>query len=115
MKRIIIICEGPTEQEFCKDVLYSFLSSKEIYIQTPLIKKSGGGIVRWPILKQQIENHLLQDPTAFVTTFIDFYGLKDKHQFPGWIPSKTIQNKSHKMGFLESEMKASVQQNINEI
>jgi hypothetical protein len=30
MKRMIIICEGQTEQEFCKDVLLPHLQSKNI-------------------------------------------------------------------------------------
>lgn len=52
MKRIIIICEGHTEKEFCKTVLASYFQSKNIYIQTPLIKKSKGGIVKWEELKK---------------------------------------------------------------
>ena len=55
MKRLVIICEGPTEKEFCKDLLASALNSYEIYVDTPLIKHSGGGIVRWNVLKRQIE------------------------------------------------------------
>jgi hypothetical protein len=53
-------------------------------LQTPLIKKSGGGIVSWKYLKQQIETHLKKDTTAFVTTFIDYYGTHEKHEFPNW-------------------------------
>ena len=55
MKRIIIICEGRTEFKFCKRVLAPHFSSKHIYIDPPKIKKSGGGIVKWPSLKKQIE------------------------------------------------------------
>ena len=104
MKRIIIICEGPTELEFCKDVLSQHLSTKDIFIQTPLIKKSGGGIVPWPSLRKQIENHLLQDTQAIVTTFIDYYGIPDKFQFPGWGESKKIQDKYERMEFLQQAM-----------
>ena len=114
MKRIIIICEGPTELEFCKDVLYSHFQAKEIYIQTPLIKKSGGGIVSWPTLKKQIENHLAQDKTAFVTTLIDYYGIKDKYQFPFWEESKKIVDKSKRMELLEKGMKDSVNSSISD-
>jgi hypothetical protein len=46
MKRIIIICEGPTEQAFCKTNLQVHFQTKGIYIQTPLIKHSRGGIVK---------------------------------------------------------------------
>ncbi len=45
MKRIIIIGEGPTEQEFCKDVLQPFFFKYDISIANPIIKKSRGGIV----------------------------------------------------------------------
>lgn len=59
MKRVIIICEGETEREFCKNVLAPHLITHNIFIQAPLIKRSMGGIVRWPILKKEIETHLL--------------------------------------------------------
>lgn len=39
MKRIIIICEGQTEKEFCADVLYPFFLERSILLQCPLIKK----------------------------------------------------------------------------
>lgn len=113
MKRIIIICEGPTEVEFCKDVLCPHFIGKEISIQTPLIKKSGGGIVKWSILKKQIENHLKQDQSAIVTTFIDFYGIKDKHFFPSWEASKAIVDKSGKMTYLEEAMKDEIAANLS--
>jgi len=77
MKRIIIICEGQTEIEFCQDILYPHFNAQNIYPQALTIKKSGGGIVSWPALKRQIEGHLRQDPKVFVTTFIDFYGIPD--------------------------------------
>ncbi len=47
MKRIIIVCEGETEQEFCKDVLFPHFFRRDILIEHPTIKKSGGGIVAW--------------------------------------------------------------------
>lgn len=113
MKRIIIICEGQTEVEFCKDVLCPYFIGKEILIQTPLIKKSGGGIVKWSILKKQIENHLKQDQSAIVTTFIDFYGIKDKHFFPSWEAAKAIVGKNDKMTFIEGAMKDEIAKNLN--
>lgn len=67
MKRIIIICEGPTEQAFVKTNLQLPFISKNIYIQSPLIKASRGGIVKWSTLKSQIEMHLKSEPDAYVT------------------------------------------------
>ena len=113
MKRIIIICEGPTEKEFCKDVLYSYFLTKGIYIQTPLIKKSAGGIVPWKTLKKQIENHLLQDKEAIVTTLIDYYGIPEKFQFPEWEKAHQTNDKEKRMDILEAGMKASISEEIN--
>lgn len=47
MKRLIIVCEGPTENEFCLNVLAPVLMKADIYVEAPLIKKSNGGIVPW--------------------------------------------------------------------
>src|SRR4051794_34532152 len=108
MKRVIIICEGPTEIEFCKDVLYPYFINIGIIIQTPLIKKSGGGIVPWSALKKQIETHLLQDKAAYVTTFIDYYGIHAHYQFPNWELAHQNQDKNQRMTILEAAMYQSI-------
>jgi hypothetical protein len=110
MKRLIIICEGQTEVEFCKDVLFKHFLNKEIVIQTPLIKKSGGGIVPWNTLKKQIELHLIEKE-VIVTTFIDYYGIPDSYNYPSWVASKKMVDKNLRMDFLENAMKASINQN----
>lgn len=106
-KRLVIICEGETEQEFCKALLKTDFAVKGIYIDTPRIKKSMGGIVGWADLKKQIINHLSEG--AYVTTFIDYYGIKDSHKFPGWKEAKSIEDKAERMKFLEDKMKSDVQ------
>jgi len=108
MKRIIFICEGQTEQAFCNTNLQTLFQTKEIYIQTPLIKHSKGGIVKWSILKQQIETHLKSDRNAFVTTFIDYYGLYSKYQFPNWEIAERIQDKNIRMDSIEKGMNESI-------
>lgn len=79
MKRLIVICEGSTEQEFCKDVLLPYFLNKNILIDYPTLKKSNGGIVKWDALRRQVENHLRQERYAVVTTFIDLYALPDDY------------------------------------
>ncbi len=108
MKRIIIICEGPTETEFCKDVLYPFFIGNAMHVQTPLIKKSGGGIVSWPSLKAQIINHLQQDTSAIVTTLIDYYGINEKHSFPEWQIAEGTIDRNSRMKILENGMLSSI-------
>ncbi len=108
MKRIIIICEGPTEQVFCQRTLQPYLIGKGISIQTPLVKHSNGGIVRWEILKKQIEIHLKTDTSAVVTTLIDYYGLYSKFGFPDWEKSEQIPDANEKMDSLENGMQKDI-------
>lgn len=112
MKRLIIICEGQTEQEFCLNVLSPHLFNKyNINIQTPLIKRSMGGIVKWSILKKEIENYLLEKD-AIVTTLIDYYGLYQKYNFPKWDEGEKIVDKIKRIGFLEDAMKEDISDNL---
>ena len=70
MKRIIIICEGPDRKRISAGKYFMLLFlTKTIALETPIIKKSSGGIVSWVELKKQIESHLIVDPAAIVTTF----------------------------------------------
>jgi len=102
MKQLIIICEGPTEVQFCKDILHPFLLSKGIAAYYPLISKSGGGIVAWKTLKLQLERHL-REP-SHVTMLIDYYGIPDRYAYPKWEESKSIGQKEPRMEFLEKAM-----------
>lgn len=103
MKRLIVICEGQTEQEFCQDVLYPHFFDKGIQISNPTIKKTNGGIVKWNILKKQIENHLKQEKDVYVTTFIDLYAL------PSDYPSFDINDVS----IIEQGMKDNIDNSLN--
>jgi len=104
MSRIIIICEGETEREFCRTILAPYFASKNIFIQSPLIKKTMGGIVKWSELKKQILLHLKSDTSAYVTTLIDYYGLHSKHDFPQWHEAESQHDKNLRMHILEEAM-----------
>lgn len=107
MKRLIIVCEGPTESEFCMEVLAPKLLKSEIYVDAPLVKKSNGGIVPWPNIKRQIEMHL-HEGNAYVSMLVDYYGIKDSYQFPGWMESKSISSLSDRWQFLCDRMKEDI-------
>lgn len=66
-----------------------------------------GGIVRWAILKKEIETHL-QESNVIVSTLIDYYGLYQKYHFPNWVTGETIQDKNNRMDFLENAMKEDI-------
>lgn len=113
MKRLIIICEGPTEEEFCMKVLYPYFQMHNIYIQSPLIKRSNGGIVRWELLKKQIENHLRQDTATYVSLLIDYYGIHQKFEFPGWEAALSIVDKKERLDFLEKTMSEAIDEKLS--
>lgn len=111
MKQLIIICEGQSEQEFCDKLLKPHLASYNIDIQYPLILHSGGGIVPWKYLKKQIELHNESTPDAFITTFIDYYGLTEQ-RFPDWARAHTITDLNIRMELLEMGMFTSLQTTV---
>lgn len=104
MKRVIIICEGQTEREFCNTILAPYFIQRNIIIEASLIMQSMGGIVGWRSLKRQIEITLKTDPTAYVTTFIDYYGLYQKHAFPSWDEAEAKTDRIERMEILEDAM-----------
>lgn len=112
MKQLIIIGEGQTEQAFCQDVLYNHFFNRGIIVHNPTIKKSRGGIVAWKVLKKEIENHLKSSPQAIVTTLIDFYGLKEEHEFPLWNESRAKVAINERIAVLEEAMYADISETI---
>ncbi len=83
MVRIHVICEGQTEEMFVNEVLAESFVTQGIYLQPSLIGKPGqkGGNFRFERLLTDVRLRLLGDPTAYCTTFFDFYGLPT--DFPG--------------------------------
>lgn len=110
MKRIVVICEGPTEKEFCETILSPYFASKGIYLNAPLIKHSHGGIVPWILLQRQISIHLRAERNAYVTTMIDYYGITGKHNFPRWEEALQEPDIYKRMAMLEQGMKEDVEE-----
>ncbi len=78
MIRVNIICEGPTEELFVNKLLYPYFILKSIHV-TPRNLGTGNKYGR---LRYNIIQWMKQDPTAWVTTLIDLYGM-NRH-FPGY-------------------------------
>ncbi|CDG22268.1 MULTISPECIES: DUF4276 family protein [Xenorhabdus] len=79
---VMAIVEGKTEQIFIEKMLQPYLAEKMIFISATQVSKPGqkGGDVRFSRVKKDIEMHLKQRPTTYVTTFIDYYGT---NEWPG--------------------------------
>lgn len=83
MIRVHIICEGQTEETFVNDLLAPYFQPKNIFLYPSLIGKPGhkGGNIQFQRLQLDVRNRVLQDSSAFCTTFLDYYALPS--DFPG--------------------------------
>jgi hypothetical protein len=84
MTRVYILVEGQTEETFVKSLLEPPFAQRGLYL-IPIIfaTKPGyrGGVTSYDKVKRQILTQCKQEPSAWVTTFIDLYGLPS--DFPG--------------------------------
>ena len=80
MKRLFIVVEGQTEEEFVNELLSPYLNTFEIYDvrATKITTSKGhkGGFVNYQHLKNDVMRLLKQsDKNVIVTTFVDFFRL----------------------------------------
>ncbi len=96
---VYAIVEGKTEQIFIEKVLTPYLAKKNITLHATQVTKPGqkGGDVHFDRVKKDIGNYLKQRKDIYVTTMVDFYGLKEwpgKNSVPNgakpWIIAETI-------------------------
>ena len=77
MKRLYILCEGQTEEEFVYSILNPYLQSVGIYAQ-PIIcttkrtpaKKYKGGVSSFSKVKKELQRLCGEHPNEMVTTML---------------------------------------------
>ena len=108
MKTVIIICEGPTEEVFCSNLLSQYLQNS-CRIEIRLL----GGNCNWQRIKNMVGKALKQQKNALVTTFFDYYGVKTK-KFPNWKETVGINkaNVRERIEILESGMLEEIDSNL---
>lgn len=110
MKRLHIVVEGPTEQIFVDELLYSALLDKGV----SAIPHSMGGNIRWSRMRRDVMLFLKSDPGAFVTTFFDYYGLVHKmtDPFPGKAGLGKFDTARKKKDAIEGALRGDVEQGL---
>lgn len=91
MIRVHIFCEGQTEETFVRELLTSYFAGLDIWINPIILRTSKigkGGLSTYGKLKNQVEKKCKEDPNAWVTTLIDFYGLPT--DFPKLVTPKGL-------------------------
>ena len=95
-RRVHVICEGQTEEMFVNLMLQPHFDAHKIEVHPKLLGATGhvpsaqrhGGNVSYKRVMTDIRLLLDNDPTAYVTTFIDFYGIYA--DFPGVRQAKRL-------------------------
>jgi len=80
MKRLYILCEGQTEEEFVNAILNPYLQSVGVFAQ-PIIcttkrtptKKYKGGVTNFAKVKKELQRLCGEHPNELVTTMFDLY------------------------------------------
>lgn len=71
MKRVFVYCEGPTEETFVNRILAPLFEKKQIY----LYASSCGGVSKYSKIKRDLATLCKHDPSAIITTMLDYYAL----------------------------------------
>lgn len=85
---VVVLVEGLTEQRFVKQLLAPYMALQNIYLTPIILDKPGekGGDVKFARARKDIGRHLKQRPDTWVTTLVDYYGIKS--DWPGYAASK---------------------------
>ncbi len=96
MTDVYIICEGPTEVRFIKNVLAPSLGGREVFLHPVTIgsQRSKGGNVTFERLQSNVRRQLYNNRQSYCTMLVDYYGLDS--EFPGVEAASTMPNLSSK-------------------
>lgn len=113
MKRLYIVVEGQTEQEFINTLVAPYLQQYGIYSVTPILirtSKSGrGGFVNYQHLKNNVERLLNSKKNDFIVSmFVDFFRCPEVPNKDKW---------GTKTNHLEQvkEMERCIEEDINDV
>ena len=109
MSRVVVVCEGETEEEFVRDVLAPGFYGLGLYLEPQMVETSPGhrgGALNYDRVKPHLRNTLRQNSAPVVTTLFDLYKL-DK-RFPGFERSRGIPDLRQKLDVLRGELHTDV-------
>ena len=82
MKRVLILCEGQTEEQFANRILIPYFTPQEIYVRPIILTtkryvsggKERGGVSSYSKIAEQLRL-LCRDRDAYVTSMLDYFRL----------------------------------------
>ena len=105
MKRLYIVVEGQTEQEFVNTLLQPYFAQHGVYVVVPVLintsKMGKGGFVNYQHLRNTVEGLLKCDAkkNAYVTTFVDFFRIPTS--LPAYEKAMSLENDLARVAALE--------------
>lgn len=102
MKRLIIIVEGQTEEEFVNQILAPYFRTKGIYSIVPIkiatSSISKGGFVNYQHLKNDVLKRI-RETDVIISTFVDYFRIPTS--IPGYIACQSLGNVDDRITCLE--------------
>jgi hypothetical protein len=113
-RRVHVICEGQTEEMFVNLMLQPHFDTHKIEVHPKLLGAVGrrGGNVGYKRVMTDIRLLLANDPEAYVTTFIDFYGIYA--DFPGVAQAKKLRTAGERHDRVVNALYAQLVDDIDE-
>lgn len=111
MRRVVIVCEGQTEEAFISRVLVPAFADARLHLQGITVETSHGhkgGALRYARLRPALRNALANGRVVAVTTLIDLYKLAP--DFPGYPAAMAQPDVGTKLQALETCLYADVVQ-----
>ncbi|SHL97512.1 DUF4276 family protein [Rhizobacter sp. OV335] len=109
MKRVCVVCEGQTEEEFILQVLAPAFYDLGLNLVPEMIETSPGhkgGALRYARVKRHLRNTLRQNSAPVVTTLFDLYHLDV--DFPGMSAAQETPELSQRLRILTEALHADV-------
>jgi hypothetical protein len=79
MREVIVLCEGKSEQLFCRTVVTPHLHEQGVDVRPRLGGKPGrtrhGGIAHWPVFKGELIKLAKERADRHVSVLVDYYGM----------------------------------------
>jgi hypothetical protein len=111
MRRVVIVCEGQTEEAFISRVLFPAFADLGLHLQGITVETSPGhkgGALSYARLRPAVRNALANERVAAVTTFVDLYKLAN--DFPGHAEAMAQHNLAARLHDIEAALHADVVQ-----
>lgn len=84
MLDLIVVCEGQTEREFCRNLIAPYVAASNVAMGGTLVGKphrKRGGIREWPTYREELLRLAKERPDRHLAVLVDYYAMPDS--WPG--------------------------------